>query len=332
MQRPTWTYPAANRPAIDSIYPHRTSIPGVPNPTYAWEEDPHIWLSGGVYHVLYAGSGDRVGYHLYSPDGINDWTDNGLAFSPRLYDRIFCYEGTSTCTQWYKMERPGVVLEDGHPTHLTWAVADVDKDNQIPAGSNHGSKVIVVPLDGVAFDADFGKGGSGGAGGAAGGAVGRGGAGGSANSGTASGGVSAGGNDASGGTASGGLSAGGSNASGGVPSSTTGGSTGQGGRSTGGTGASALGGGPSATSGGSTSSRGGLTSSSGRSAASGTGGSSSNTSASDSGCGCTTASSAQSSTLAPGLLLAGLAMLTGLRKRYRAAETRGHATYRAAWP
>ena len=35
---------------------------------------------------------------------------------------------------------------------MTFAVADVNKDNQIPAGSNHGSKVIVVPFDGVAFD------------------------------------------------------------------------------------------------------------------------------------------------------------------------------------
>jgi hypothetical protein len=63
---------------------------------------------------------------------------------------VTCYEGSTTCSQWYKMERPGVLLEDGHPTHVTWAVADVDKDNQIPAGSNHGSKVIVVPFDGVA--------------------------------------------------------------------------------------------------------------------------------------------------------------------------------------
>ena len=86
-------------------------------------------------------------------------------WSPRDYQKIFCYEGTTTCTAWYKMERPGVVLEDGHPTHITWAVADVDKDNSIPAGSNHGTKVVVVPFDGVAFDSDFGNGSTGGAGG-----------------------------------------------------------------------------------------------------------------------------------------------------------------------
>ena len=172
MQKPTWTYPQANLPNVDSIYPKRTSIPGVSNPTYGWEEDPHIWYSGGVYHVIYSGSQDRVGYHLYSTDGLTNWKDNGYGWSPREYQKIFGYEGSTTYTQWYKMERPGVVLENGHPTHITWAVADVDKDNQIPGNSNHGSKVIVVPFDGVAFDADFGTaeraGGTGG-GGAAGG-------------------------------------------------------------------------------------------------------------------------------------------------------------------
>lgn len=64
------------------------------------------------------------------------------------------------------MERPGVVLENGHPTHITWAVADVDKDNKIPGNSNHGSKIIVVPFDGVAFDAHFGDGTTDGSGGA----------------------------------------------------------------------------------------------------------------------------------------------------------------------
>jgi MYXO-CTERM domain-containing protein len=173
-QKPTVTYTQAG---TDSIYPKRTSIPGVTNPAYTWQEDPHIWRSAGVYHVIYSGSGDRVGWHLYSADGIN-WKDNGYAWSPRDYQKLFCYEGTTTCTQWYKMERPGVVLQDGHPTHITWAVADVDKDNQVLPGTNHGTKVIVVPFDGVAFDNDFGvPGSSGGTG--TGGAPGTAGAGGS---------------------------------------------------------------------------------------------------------------------------------------------------------
>ncbi|HKO51743.1 MAG TPA: MYXO-CTERM sorting domain-containing protein [Polyangiaceae bacterium] len=167
-QKPTCAYTqnptdAQGNPVVGSIYPKRTSIPGVPNPNYIWQEDPHIWRSGGVYHVIYSGSGDRVGWHVYSTDGLN-WKDNGYGWSPRDYKKIFCYEGTTTCTQWYKMERPGVVLQDGHPTHITWAVADVDKDNQVLPGSNHGTKIIVVPFDGVTFDKDFGVGGGGGSG------------------------------------------------------------------------------------------------------------------------------------------------------------------------
>lgn len=157
-QKPTCSY---TQNATDSIYPKRTSIPGVSNPAYTWQEDPHIWRSGGTYHVIYSGSGDRVGWHVYSPDGLN-WKDNGYAWSPRDYQKIFCYEGTTTCSQWYKMERPGVVLQDGHPTHITWAVSDVDKDNQVLPGTNHGTKIVVVPFDGVTFDNDFGVGGSGG--------------------------------------------------------------------------------------------------------------------------------------------------------------------------
>lgn len=219
VQKPTWTYPPANRPqGIDSIYPHRTSVPdpAITNPTYDWEEDPHIWYSGGVYHVIYSGSGDRIGWHLYSIDGITNWKDDGLAFDPRMYQKLFCYEGSTTCTKWYKMERPSVVLEDGHVTHVTWAVADVDKDNQIPAGSNHGSKVIVVPFDGVAFDNDYGVG-SGNAG-----APGVPGAGGT--TGGTGGGSGGGGGDGLGGSLSGGASG---SASAGTPGA--GGATGNGG-------------------------------------------------------------------------------------------------------
>jgi MYXO-CTERM domain-containing protein len=195
-QTPTCAYTqndkdAQGNPVVGSIYAKRTSIPGVPNPAYTWQEDPHIWRSGGVYHVIYSGSGDRVGWHVYSTDGLN-WKDNGYGWSPRDYQKLFCYEGTDTCTQWYKMERPGVVLQDGHPTHITWAVADVDKDNQVTPGSNHGTKVIVVPFDGVAFDNDFGVGGPGGSGGGgSGGASGSAGAGGFSGGGAATGGTTA---------------------------------------------------------------------------------------------------------------------------------------------
>jgi hypothetical protein len=353
MQKPTWTYPAANLPNVDSIYPKRTSIPGVSNPTYGWEEDPHIWYSGGVYHVIYSGSQDRVGYHLYSTDGLTNWKDNGYGWSPRDYQKLFCYEGSSTCNQWYKMERPGVVLENGHPTHITWAVADVDKDNQIPGNSNHGSKVIVVPFDGVAFDADFGTSGTGGT-------VGAGGAGGVAGTGGSAGGSGAG----RGGSTGAGGGAGGGGAGRGGSTGATGGSAGGGGRggSMGGTGGSAGGGsagtggasggaatggatatggegGTSPTGGGSGSSAsagrggGGGSASAGTSGAAGvvgnTGGSSSSGSGGSSGtggstsipgedgpsgCGCALGSASHAGALVPGLLLGALGVLTARRR------------------
>jgi hypothetical protein len=129
-----------------------------PESTYSLAEDPVIWYSGGQYHVVYDYPDDRVGYHLTSPDGIHDWTDEGLAYDPRLAQQIFSYTD-STVDHWYKMERPNVLIENGHVTHVTWAVSDVDKNDQIPAGSDHGSKVIVVPFDGVLFDYETGDGG-----------------------------------------------------------------------------------------------------------------------------------------------------------------------------
>jgi hypothetical protein len=150
MQKPTWTYPKANLPTVDSIYPRRTS-PG----THDWEEDPVLWYSGGRYHVVYDSASDRQGYELSSPDGIHDWKDGGIAYDVSLWKKIFGYEGSQTASQWQNVERTGVVLENGHLTHVTWAVTDSEKMT-LPAGSNHGSKIIVVPFDGVAFDKDNG--------------------------------------------------------------------------------------------------------------------------------------------------------------------------------
>jgi len=171
LEQPTNKYPANQQPPFASIYPNRQrhtsadpQAPGSVQSTYSLAEDPLIWYSGGKYHVLYDYPGDRVGYHLSSLDGVHDWTDEGLAYDPRLAQKLFSYVASTTVNQWNKMERPSVLLQDGHVTHVTWAVSDVDKDNQIPANSNHGSKIIVVPFDGVAFDAETGIGGTGGTG------------------------------------------------------------------------------------------------------------------------------------------------------------------------
>jgi hypothetical protein len=297
-QNPTCTYTQSSD-AAGTIYPKRTSIPGVSNPQYTWQEDPHIWRSGGTYHIIYSGSGDRVGWHVYSPDGITGWKDNGYAWSPRDYKKIFCYEGSTTCNAWYKMERPGVVLQDGHPTHITWAVSDVDKDNQVTPGTNHGTKVVVVPFDGVAFDADFGSGGASGAGGSTG-------AGGATGAGGSSG---AGGSTRTGGTTGrgGATGTGGTTNSGGTPGSSTaatGGNPGSGGVAAGGASGGGRTGGTSA-SGGTTSTSsapagtggagGGRTGSSGGSASGGTSGTTTTSAAGGNGAGGSSTSAGGSS-------------------------------------
>jgi MYXO-CTERM domain-containing protein len=172
VQQPTTTYPAdqAVPSTLASIYPNRKAhtspgAPQTPESTYVYAEDPVIWYSGGQYHVIYNYPDDRVAYHLTSTDGIHNWTDRGVAYDPRQAQKLFSYANDTTVNKWYKMERPGVVMDNGHITHFTFAVADVDKNNQIPANSNHGSKVVVLPFDGIGFDADTGVGGNVGTGG-----------------------------------------------------------------------------------------------------------------------------------------------------------------------
>jgi len=320
MQKPTWDYPTANRPNVDSIYPKRTSNPLVSNPTYGWEEDPHIWYSAGTYHVIYSGSGDRVGWHIYSPDGINHWKDDGLAYSPLVYQKVFCYEGSTVCNQWYKSERPGVVMEDGHPTHITLAVADVDKDYAIPKGSNHGSKVVVLPFDGVAFDQDYGNPAAGGAAGSGAGGTGTGGgagAGGATSSKGGSGGARTGGTSGSTGGTSGSAGAGGHPATSG-----SGGNVGSGGGSGGATGT----GGGSVSGSGGASSSGGVSGGSGGSPATGgnsaTGGTTQppGDTGGSSGCSCTLGSASRRP-LGSGLLLTALGVLiVSRRKRARGRQ------------
>jgi hypothetical protein len=233
-QQPTNTYPSSE--AIPSqysasIFPNKTKHadpmgPSSVESTYSLAEDPVIWFSGGQYHVLYDYPDDRVGYHLTSTDGIHNWSDQGLAYDPRYAQQIFSYTD-GTVDHWYKMERPNVVLENGLITHVTFAVSDVDKNNQISAGTDHGSKVIVVAFDGATFDKDTGVTGTGGMGGTGGGG--------------AAGGAGAGGNHGSGGAAGGGgPGAGGSGAGAGGSTSTGGHGGGSGGSSsaTGGAGGS----------------------------------------------------------------------------------------------
>jgi hypothetical protein len=90
---------------------------------------------------------------LTSVDGIKNWTLRGLAYDPT---KDFLRHTDGTLNHWEKIERPDVLLENGHITHFTFAVLDVPK-NQERGDDTHGSKIIVVPFDGAGLDRDLQK-------------------------------------------------------------------------------------------------------------------------------------------------------------------------------
>jgi hypothetical protein len=130
-----------------SVYPQ---VAGLPLRNL---EDPVVWYSGGLFHIVVNGWSDRKAYHITSPDGINNWTFRGLAYDPRT---DFVRYTDRTVNHWDKMERPGVLIENGHVTAFTLAVLDVEK-NQERGNDTHGSKVVVIPFDGAALDRDMQK-------------------------------------------------------------------------------------------------------------------------------------------------------------------------------
>jgi hypothetical protein len=131
-----------------SIYPAMESLP---KHSLQNLEDPVIWYSGGLYHIVVNNWSDRVAYHMTSVDGIHDWTYRGVAYDPRK-DCVRYTDGT--VNHWEKMERPGVLVENGHVTAMTLAVIDVAKEQE-HGNDGHGSKVIVIPFDGAALDRDL---------------------------------------------------------------------------------------------------------------------------------------------------------------------------------
>ena len=130
-------------PSVYSTIPEMSSLRTL--------EDPVVWYSGGLYHVVVNDWNPRKAYHITSVDGINNWTLRGLAYDPTT-DSVRYTDGT--VNHWYKLERPGVVIENGHVTAISLAALDVPK-NQERGNDTHGSKIIVIPFDGEALDRDL---------------------------------------------------------------------------------------------------------------------------------------------------------------------------------
>ena len=136
----------------DSVLP---SLESVGN---SQAEDECIWYSGGYYHIVFNYWPVQRAYHIMSKDGITNWTSTGLAYQAaqtpaNSYSNWLRYTD-GTVNVWHNMERVGVVVENGHPTHFTFAVTDVNKN--VTGISQGGSKILVVPFNGVQFDCDNG--------------------------------------------------------------------------------------------------------------------------------------------------------------------------------
>ncbi len=294
-------------------------LPNLENGDNGDAEDEVIWYSGGYYHIVYNYWNVQRAYHIMSKDGVTGWTSTGLAYqaaqSPANANSKWLRYTDGTVNQWHNMERPGVYQENGHVTHFTFAVTDVDKN--ATGVSNGGSKILIVPFNGVQFDCDNGDsascaelagpdggaggsgaggagasgaaGGSGrgGSGGGLGGASGHGGAGGSTASGGSHGGAGAGGSTGGGaGARTGNAGTGGSTTTGGGGNSggMAGSSTGAGGGSGGSVGTG--GGGIAGSTGGSAGTSTGGGTASGGSGNGGSAGSSGGTISSGDGGGC----------------------------------------------
>jgi hypothetical protein len=125
-------------------------IKEMPKP-YNKLEDPIAWYSGGLYHIVVNSWEMRKAFHLTSTDGIANWVFRGLAYDPTV-DFIRYTDGT--VNRWNKIERPSVIMKDGHVAYFTFAIIDVPKDKE-KGNDRHGSKVIIVPFDGEALDRDI---------------------------------------------------------------------------------------------------------------------------------------------------------------------------------
>ena len=110
-------------------------------------EDPTIWFSNGLYHIVVNYHGSDTSFHLTSEDGISNWKFRGKAFGRSM--KMFKHTD-GTIEDWYTVQRPTVYLENGEVKAFNFSVIDVFKGKDLP-NDNHGSKIMVLPFDGKGF-------------------------------------------------------------------------------------------------------------------------------------------------------------------------------------
>lgn len=119
-------------------------IDGLPLNT-SYIEDPVIWYSDGIYHVVANRWDTKEAYYMTSENGLDGWVrHSGYAYTPS--ETFIKYED-GTENHWSIMERPNVYLENGKVVAMTFAVINTEKSEDVSNDQN-GSKLIVVPFDG----------------------------------------------------------------------------------------------------------------------------------------------------------------------------------------
>ncbi|VGO20420.1 glycoside hydrolase family protein [Pontiella sulfatireligans] len=133
----------------DRVYKPYPELPQTKN------EDPTVWHSGGIYHIVYNHWPSKISHHFTSIDGITDWKYRGIAFTKEQNDKVFRYPDGSF-DDWIYVERMTACVDEetDHVTHFIFSVLDVKKGWD-QGNDNHGSKIVVVPFDGEAFDANM---------------------------------------------------------------------------------------------------------------------------------------------------------------------------------
>ncbi|MDD3402216.1 MAG: Ig-like domain-containing protein [Hespellia sp.] len=105
-------------------------------------EDPVIWYSDGLYHIVVNKWDTRMAYYLTSEDGVTWRRHSGIAYTPGA--GFLRYEN-GVVNDWTKLERPNIYVEDGSIKAMTFAVIDVQKEEDF-GNDKHGSKITVVPF------------------------------------------------------------------------------------------------------------------------------------------------------------------------------------------
>lgn len=119
----------------------------MPDTPQYYMEDPTIWYSDSLYHIVVNFHKKDVSYHLTSEDGISNWKNRGVAFDKKKSKFIYT---DGHVERWYTVQRPTVYVENGKVKAFNFSVIDVHKGKD-RGNDNHGSKIMVIPFDSEGF-------------------------------------------------------------------------------------------------------------------------------------------------------------------------------------